>query len=175
VLLVFISGCSYLEGTIGQLTAESLTVQGCLENEPFETSLNAVAIDGCSDLFYIRAQDARTPMATADGVVIQLAGLEQLQAALETGPVEVDIGPPNVTVTLFLNHTCPDSFASLEATSGTLVVTALETATAGDLRLTGTVTIVDTKTGALASPTVTFEIDASDSSYRPMREFPICP
>jgi hypothetical protein len=174
-LLLITTGCTYLEGSIGQLSAESLTVQGCLDNEKFDISLNALAIDACADLLYIRAQVARTPVATADGIIIQLAGLAQLQKELENGPVEMDIGPPNVTLTLILNDTCPDSFASLEATSGTLMVTALETSTAGDLRLSGTATITDTKEGKMASPSLTIEIDASDSSYLPMLDYPRCP
>ena len=175
ILLVAPGGCSYLEDTIGQLSAKTFTVKGCLQSAELDVPVNAVAIDACADLLYVRAQNARTPVAAADGIILQFTALEQLLQELEGGPVVLDVTSPRVTVTLFLNHTCPDSFASLEATAGTVTVTSLQTSTGGDLRLSATVTITDTKSGDLASPAVTIDIDASDSSYRPLRDYPVCP
>ena len=175
ILLMLAPACTYLEDEIGQLSAKTFSIKGCLSSAELDIPLNALAIDACADLLYVRAQDARTPVATADGVLLQFTDLQQLLLELEDGPVAIDVTSPQVTVTLFLNHTCPDSFASLEATGGTVTVTSLETATGGNIRLQASVAITDTKSGELASPVVTIDIDTSDSSYRPLRDYPVCP
>lgn len=174
-LLLPLAACSYVEDTIGHLTAQKITVVGCLDGKPLDISLNALAIDACADLLYLRAQDARTSAAAADGVVLQFTDLQQLQTELDAGPVELDVSSGRVTVALYLNNSCTDSFSSLEATSGTVTVTSLESSTGGDVRLVATVEITDMKADELATTELLIDIDTSESSFRPMRDFPFCP
>jgi hypothetical protein len=167
--------CSVSEGTIGTMSAPGFVLDGCLEGESLDASLNALAIDACSNLLYVRAQDAKTPLATANGIQFQFPDPDSLKDQLEAGPVDLDVASGQVVLSLFLNRSCPDSYAPLEALSGTVTVTAITDVTGGNVQLSGDVVIHDTRTGDVVAPSLVFEIDAADSSYRPMRDYPICP
>jgi hypothetical protein len=56
-----------------------------------------------------------------------------------------------------------------------VTVAAITDVTGGNVQLSGDVVIYDTRTGDVVAPKLVFEIDAADSSYRPMRDYPICP
>jgi hypothetical protein len=167
--------CSVSEGTIGSMSAPGFALDGCLEGESLDDSFNALAIDACSNLLYVRAQDAKTPLARANGIQLQFPISDSLKEQLEAGPVDLDVASGQVVVTLFLNRSCPGSYAPLEALSGTVTVAAITDVTGGNVQLSGDVVIYDTRTGDVVAPKLVFEIDAADSSYRPMRDYPICP
>jgi hypothetical protein len=157
------------------MSAPGFALDGCLEGESLDDSFNALAIDACSNLLYVRAQDAKTPLARANGIQLQFPISDSLKEQLEAGPVDLDVASGQVVVTLFLNRSCPGSYAPLEALSGTVTVAAITDVTGGNVQLSGDVVIYDTRTGDVVAPKLVFEIDAADSSYRPMRDYPICP
>lgn len=167
--------CSVTEGTIGTMSATTFTAVNCLEAEAFEEEFNALAIDACVDLLYIRAQDANTPTSAANGMLIQIPNASDVMDALEDGPVTLNAGGAGITASLFLNRTCPDAFISLEASAGTITIYALTTNIGGTVHLEGDLVIEDTKYNQMATSSLTFAIDTSESSYRPMRDYPICP
>jgi hypothetical protein len=173
--LLLAGACTYVEDPIGHVEAQAFELPECEVDTPLTFSLNALAFDACADLLHLRAQDSATPTIDANGLEIQFSDLPALQEALASGPVTRTVEGDGVRAGLFLNRTCPDSFVPLQAASGTVTIESLDLDKGGDVRLHGTFAIVDARDNSPVSPELSFELDTSDSGYRPTRDYPVCP
>jgi len=169
-------GCGFNPPDVGNVSAAKLDIPDCDLEFPFELHFNFIGFDDCADVLFLRCQEEGKPVSVSDGLEIQFPELSKLLADLEAGgPVERTVAIDGARATLFLNVSCPDSFASLAAQNGSFEIQELEPTNGGRVRITGTFDLVDIREGTLISPEVKVVLDTTLSSSWPHKVYPVCP
>jgi hypothetical protein len=161
---------------VGSVTADTLDVPDCDLAVPFELHFNFIGFDDCADVLFLRCQEEGKPVSVSDGLEVQFPELGKLLSELEAGgPVERTVADGGARATVYLNVSCPDSFASLEAQNGTFTIEELEPENGGRVLITGTFDLVDVREGTIVSPEVKVVLDTTLNNSWPHKVYPVCP
>jgi len=179
-LLTLAFGCGLNPPDVGTVSATQLDIPDCELELPFELHFNFIGFDDCADVLFLRCQEEGKPVSVSDGVEIQFAELSKLLSDLEAGqPVVRDVAGDGARATIYLNVSCPDSFASLEARSGSFKIEELEPRNGGRVIISGVFDLVDIREtdpeAPPVSPEVKVVIDTTLSNSWPHKVYPVCP
>ncbi len=174
--LALAAGCGLTPPDVGNVTAETLSVPDCDLDLPFELHFNFIGFDDCADVLFLRCQEEGKPVSVSDGLEIQFPELSKLLGELAMGkPVVRTVGDDEARATIYLNVSCPDSFASLEAANGSFEIVELEPENGGRVLITGTFDLVDIREGTVVSPEVKVVLDTTLNNSWPHKVYPVCP
>lgn len=164
----------------GYLEAPELRVPDCRDGDmgvfaPFELSFDLFGVSRAGGLAYFRMYEAGRSLAESDAFLLQLTDEDAVrEARAESADTAFTFGAEDALVraSLSLAHTCPDSFAPIEAVAGVVRFRRLGGST-GD-RVEGSVeglTLVDSRTGEIVAEAVRGEFDFEIRGGLPYQPF----
>ena len=174
VVATFAVGCSLQVEQEGEFEAQSLAIEGCKLPEPFVLDLDFVAFDDCDDILFLRLQKGGRAVSDSDGIEIQISELAKVTEQVKSAPLSLDLQSKQVRLTLFLNDSCPNSFASLEAGEGQITIVALKPRNDGKLELSATFDLVDLRDGDTVAEDASLTLDATLTTAAPYKSFAYC-
>jgi len=171
LLVLSVQACN--DDNSGSVTASAVSLKGCNVDSPFEISIGFVAWDACEDILMLRCQEKKDSVSVSDGIEFSIPDLQQLRAALDIGQAARRVEDGGLTVTLYLNESCPGSYYTLAASTGEFTFEKIEPETGGNLKFSGEFDLVNSHTGEKAAADVQFSLDWTLSAGD--RFWPFCP
>ena len=171
---VIAAGCSLQVDQEGRFEAQGLAIEGCELPATFVLDLDFVAFDDCDDILFLRLQKSGRAVSDSDGIEIQISELAEVIEQVKSAPLSLDLQSKQVRLTLFLNNSCPNSFASLEAGEGQITIVALEPKNDGKLELSAAFDLVDLRDGDTVAEDASLTLDATLATAAPYKSFVYC-